>query len=415
VSDIMDILLYMLYSNEIGTERAHIFEVLNNLSSMGHFIRYVNGKRYSSIPVKELGLKTGDNRQWSLWERIKRFMGATPLQGEALVLWIFLKEFRLFFSAIITILRHRPDVIYRRHTLLFNSGYLIARLFHIPSVKEVNAIFFDEIKITKRADSITLWFIKSTERFNMRMADKIIVVTSRLKEVLQKEYKVCGDKIIYIPNGANIDLFKPTNAVMAKETLNLAQDINYVCFVGSLVQWQGVEYLIQSLPLILDQCPNTQLLIVGDGRMKEELCELAEKTGVSNKIIITGMVPYHKVPSYINASDVCVAFFRRERNEHCGLSPLKLCEYMACGKAVIGSRLSGLEILGQQSAGILVEPENASELATAIIRLLQNKELRTQMGNNGRRYVVEYQSWEKVAVRTAEVLSEVIRLRPEEK
>jgi len=125
------------------------------------------------------------------------------------------------------------------------------------------------------------------------------------------------------------------------------------------------------------------------------------------------MVSYHKVPLYINASDVCVAFFRRERNDRCGLSPLKLYEYLACGKAVIVSRLSGLELVEQHRTGILVEPENLPELATAIIRLLQTNELRKQMGENGRRYVVEYQSWKKVAERVADVCRRLVNSRKE--
>jgi glycosyltransferase involved in cell wall biosynthesis len=408
VSEIMDILFYTIFSREMGTEGTHIFEVLNNLSRAGHSIRYVNGKIHSLIPVKNL--ETIENQQRTLWGKIKGFLATTPLRGEALVSWLFLKEVRLFFSAIITILHHRPDVIYRRHSL-FNSDYLISKLFNIPLVKEVNGIGVDEIKITKRADNVTLRFIDCLEKFTLPKADKLIVVTHKLKELLHSEYGVELNKIKIIQNGANTIVFKPMDMINAREELGLAQDVKYVCFVGNLVQWQGVEYLVQSLPLILDQSPNTQLLIVGDGQMKEELFELAEKSGVSNKVIFTGMVSYHKVPLYINASDVCVAFLRRERNERCGVSPLKLYEYMACGKAVIGSRLNGLEVLTQQSAGILVEPENTAELATAIIRLLQDKELRTQMGNNGRKYVAENQSWESVAQKVADVCQSLIKRR----
>ncbi len=405
----MDILFYMLSSGEIGTARAHIFEVLNNLLSTGHSIRYVNGKTYSPIPVRELGLRMGDNPQWSLWGQIKRFMAATRLRGEALVLWKFLKEIRLFFSALATVLRHRPDVIYRRHTL-FNSDYLIARLFNIPSVKEVNGIGIDEIKVTKRADNITLRVINWIERFTMPKADKIIVVTSRMKEVLQKDYRVPVDKIVVIPNGANIELFKPMDTSQARKELDLNQDVYYICFVGSLARWQGVDGIIKSLPLILDRCPDTQLLIVGDGRMKEELFELAKKTGVSNKIIFTGMVHYEKVPWYINASDICVAPFVKERNQRIGLSPLKLCEYLACGKPVVASRISGLEILEKYNCGYLINPESPKELAQAIIKLLRDPILRQSMGENGRKYVLENRSWESVAKKLSATFENIVKV-----
>jgi glycosyltransferase involved in cell wall biosynthesis len=338
-------------------------------------------------------------------------MAATPLQGEALILWFFFREARLFFSAVITVLRHRPEVVYRRHPLL-NGDYFLSRIFNISSVREVNGIVADEIKITKRADNITLRVLNWIERFTLPKADKIIAVTPKMKELLQSGYGIEANRITLIQNGADTDSFKPADTVMARETLDLAQDVNYVCFVGSLQQWQGVEYLIQSLPLILNQCPDTQLLIIGDGRMKEELFQLAEKTGVSNKVIFTGMVPHHKTPLYINASDVCVA---PKTGLDFGFSPLKLYEYLACGKPVVASRASGIEIIENNGSGILVEPKDVAAIAAAIIKLLQNPEFRTQMGNNGRRYVVEYQSWRRVAERIAEVFSNARRARPEKK
>jgi len=232
-----------------------------------------------------------------------------------------------------------------------------------------------------------------------------------LKKILQEDYGVLKDKIVVILNGANTDLFKPMDAIEARAELGLSGNDKYICFVGILVQWQGVEYLIKSAPRVLEKFPGTRFLIVGGGQMEQELIELAEQVGVSNRMIFTGMVPYQKVPLYINVCEVCVAPFMRELNKKGGRCSLKVPEYLACGKPLVVSRLSGLEVLEHNEAGILVEPENPSELATAIIKLLQNQELRKQMGANGRKYVVENQSWESVAKKVEEVCSEVARKR----
>ena len=69
-------------------------------------------------------------------------------------------------------------------------------------------------------------------------------------------------------------------------------------------------------------------------------------------------------------------------------------------------------LLEESNAGIVVPPENPQELADAIIKLLQNKELREKMGKNGRKYVVENHSWESVAKRVAEVCEQVIYPHP---
>jgi glycosyltransferase involved in cell wall biosynthesis len=390
------------------TASIHIYEVLNGLSRLGH-----------NVVALDLGspgdiLEAHTNWQSSPWERLKnsvvRSRTLRPIIGEISILWSFLHEIYLFISAFIIIARYkgRFDIIYRRH-YLFDSGYLLAKLLKIRFVKEVNSIAVDEVKIHKREDRISLWVTDRIERFSMPKADKIIVVTSRLKEILQKDYGVPGSKIIVIQNGANTDLFKPMDTTRARGELGLNRSSNYVCFVGAFWKFEGVQYLIRSIPLILEQCPQARFLIVGDGIMKEEWIELTRQIGMLDKVIFTGMVPYQKVPLYINAGDLCVVPGGRQRNERIGASPLKLCEYMACGKPVIASRVDGLEIVEENNAGILVEPESPRSLATAIIKLIQNQELRKQMGERGRRYVLKNRSWASVARRVAEVFEQAIK------
>jgi glycosyltransferase involved in cell wall biosynthesis len=326
-----------------------------------------------------------------------------PRAGVSLVA-VFCREILIFLLALVVLVRHkepRIQVIYRRHNL-FNSERVLARLFGIPLVKEVNGIVAKELKVRlgKSVPDMALGIIDRIERFNMPRADRIIVVTPRLKEVLRAEYGVPENKIAVIENGANTELFKPGDAQGARRELNLSQSDNYICFVGSLARWQGLEYLINALPRVLQACPNTRLLVVGDGEMKTELVELARHLDLANKVIFTGRVSYPDVPTFINASDVCVV---PKKPMGTGFSPLKLCEYMACGRPVVATRTDGFEILEENNAGLLVNPENSQEFGDAIINLLRNPELRKQMGENGREYVVENRSWQSVATRLAEV------------
>lgn len=407
--DIMDILFYMSRPHNIESTgmRTHIVEVLGNLHRMGHSIRYVDGELYSPIPLRELAPRQRDNSRQSLWTRAIKFASASPLKGETWLLWNLLKEFRVFFYSLRTVLRHRPEIIYWRDSH-FNSDYLISRLFSIPLVKEVNSIGSNELKISGRADKLTLWLYRIIERYTTGRANAVIVVTPELKELIQRNYGVDPEKITVIQNGANIDLFRPMDQMKMREKLGLKQDIAYICFVGLLRRWQGVEYLIRSLPLILDQHPGTQLLIVGDGALLEELRETARQVGVSSNVIFTGGVPYEEVPFYINASDVCAAPFIKELDAKGGLCSLKMYEYLACGKPCVISKLSGIDTLDAYNCVIAVEPENVPELAKGVASLLQNSELRRQMGENGRKYIVENQSWEKVSQRVAKVLTDTV-------
>ncbi len=229
-------------------------------------------------------------------------------------------------------------------------------------------------------------------------SDRIIAVTPGIKVNLENGYNIPGKKIVVVSNGANTSLFRPLEQGNCRRELGLDPEISYVCFVGNLAPWQGIEYLVKAAPSILSRFPQCRFLIVGDGVMKNELLKLSRELGVDDKFIFTGVVAYDRVPIYINASDVCAAPFILARNAKIGLSPLKLYEYMACGKPVVASDISGVsDALEASKGGISVLPENPGALAEAILKLLENSELRNQLGSKGLSYVTENYSWYSVA------------------
>lgn len=223
-------------------------------------------------------------------------------------------------------------------------------------------------------------------------------MTPGIKSNLENGYHLPGEKIVVVSNGANTSLFKPQGKEACRKELGLDPETPYVCFVGNLAPWQGLEYLLKAAPSVLSRFPECHFLIVGDGVMKNEILELSRKLRVTDRFIFTGVVAYDRVPLYINASDVCTAPFIFARNAKIGLSPLKLYEYMACGKPVVASAISGVvDALEASEGGIPVLPEDAEALAAAISKLLEKQDLRTQMGSKGLSYVTENYSWYSVA------------------
>ena len=181
--------------------------------------------------------------------------------------------------------------------------------------------------------------------------------------------------------------------------------------MGNLAPWQGVEYLIRSAPLIIEEVPKTKFLIVGDGIMREKLESIVRELKLGEKFIFTGRVPYEKVPIFINISDVCVcpspvnSYFRIS-----GGSSLKIFEYLACGKPVVTGNIRGDgDLVVNSGSGFAVMSEDYAELAGAIIKLLKNEKLRLQMGENGRKTIVKYHSWERIAKKIVEIFEKIIR------
>jgi glycosyltransferase involved in cell wall biosynthesis len=407
----MKIMFYQkrrINKNEIISENVHIAEVLNHLVGLGHTVLYANGETHSIINLTD-GLQFIPLSSNSLWQKIKKYFSKSPLGGEALISYNFIKEIGLFLLAVKTIIKKKPDLIFRRNWI-FASEHILSRIFKIPHVTEINGITVDEIEISKEGDKLSLWIINNIERYNFGKADKYIVVTSKLKDTLHTSYNIPDNKIIVIENGANTDLFKPMDVLMAKRALNLSSTNCYIGFVGGLIVWQGLNNFLSAMSLILKEFPDARALFVGEDYMKGKLQEQSKQLGISDKVIFTGRIPYGKVPLYINANDICISFPNNtERNRKTGASPLKLCEYLACGKPVVTSRINGLELVEQYNCGYLVNPGDSEEFSRAVIRLLRDPSTRQRMGENGRKFVIENRSWFSITKKVADVFQTVIK------
>ncbi|WP_158599148.1 glycosyltransferase family 4 protein [Methanohalophilus sp. RSK] len=313
-------------------------------------------------------------------------------------------QFMLLFYLLYYSIIKKPDIIYCRQDGFSFSPSIVKIILRKPYIIEINGILSDEGKLLK--SSLLGSKLKSfSEKINYQLADRIIAVTNGVKEGIIEQYNINPMKIDVISNGANINLFKPHNREKCKLDLDLALNRSYICFVGNLAPWQGVEYLIKAAPMIIEKKTDTMFLIVGDGIMKNDWMRLAEKLNISDHFLFTGSVPYEKVPIYINASDVCVV---PKKPLNSGYSPLKLYEYMACGKPIIASNINGFGILKQINGGLLINSEDPQKFSQSTLKLLYDIPLRDEMGINGREYVEKHQSWEVVSKKVLTVCKDII-------
>lgn len=386
--------IFLVYYGSFNTKsgsNVHILELLGNV------------KKYSDVVLFAPGQK-------SVNRALSGVKYVPVIDNKYLVQPSY--EFMLSFYLLYSCIKNRPDVLYLRQNSFPLFPIILCKVLKIPSVVEVNGLVLDELKVNNSmsfAYRIFSYLALRSEKLNYRYCNRIVSVTDKLRDELVSLYAVSEDKIFVINNGANTDLFKPLDRVQVKAELGLERSKTYVCFVGHLAAWQGVEFLIYASPLILDKCPDVRFLVVGDGAMKNKLLEITSELGLLDKFIFTGRVPYESVPLYINAADICVAPFIKGRNSKIGLSALKTYEYFACGKPIVASNIPGVKDLIELSGGgISVSPEDPEELAIAVIKLILNENARALMGEKGRKYVVENHSWNGVARKILDMCSEII-------
>lgn len=387
--------IFLVYYSSFTTKSGsniHILELLKNL------------KKYTDVVLFAPGQK-GVDRNFSEIKYVPVIDNKYLIQPS----YEFILSFYLLFSCI----KNRPDVLYLRQNSFPFFPIALCKLLGISSIVEVNGLVMDELKVSPDSKSFAYrvfsYLALRSERFNYRYCDRIVSVTDKLKNELVRVYSVPAEKVHVINNGANTDIFKSLDRKQARAELGLDDSKKYVCFVGHLAAWQGVEFLIHSAPLILDKCPEVRFLVVGDGIMKDKLQKIASERGISDKFIFTGRVPYENVPVYINAADVCVAPFIKERNSKIGLSALKTYEYLACGKPIVASSIPGVkDLIDLSGGGISVPPENPGELANAVVKLISDENMRNAMGEKGRKYVVENHSWDGVARKILYICDEIV-------
>jgi glycosyltransferase involved in cell wall biosynthesis len=312
----------------------------------------------------------------------------------------------LFLYILYYSIQRKPDAIYARHYKFPFAQFIISRLLGIPNIVEINGIVREEMKMSDfRSNKLRTYFENLGENFNYKHADKLVAVSEGIKYGIMRLYDIPGSKILVIENGADIELFKPIDREEVMKELELDNGCSYIGFSGSFARYHGIEALIASAELIISQISNVKFLFVGDGELKEHIVKVVDDMNLREKFIFINRVAYAESPKYINAFDIGVILKRRDIPG----SPLKLWEYMACGKPVIATNTSDFEIIKKCNCGILVDAEKPADVANAIVTLLKDKKLRKEMGENGRRYVVGNQSWACVAEKVETAIKDAVQ------
>ena len=206
-------------------------------------------------------------------------------------------------------------------------------------------------------------------------AECITSPTVYLKNLILENFdgKDYDNKIEVIPNGIDPEYFSPKK----KE--------DKILVVTRLCERKGVQYVIDAMKDI----KNYELVICGDGPYKEQLKQQISKLNVSN-IHLLGYVSYEKLKNEYETSSIFVLPSSAEN------FPVVLLEAMASGCAIITTNVTGCpEVVGDTA--LLVRPKESKEIKDAIIKLMDDDELRTNMGDKARKRVVENFTWKQVA------------------
>jgi glycogen synthase len=255
--------------------------------------------------------------------------------------------------------------------------------------------------------------IQQIERQGADFADGVTTVSYAMKLELEQlgypkeKIRVCWNGID--PDKYCMEKIPKEKIASLRNRYGINENEVFLFFIGRLVSVKGIRELIQAMPAILENHPNVKLVALGVGDLEQELKETIKFLKIENNVIFrTEFVPEDERILHYAASDIVVL---PSLYEPFGI----VCtEAMSMGKpVVVGARgINGMkeQVIsdGDQQCGVHINPYDPADIAWGITLLLDSPDSWKWIGDNGRKRVFEFFTWEHVAKRSLEIYNEFI-------
>lgn len=241
------------------------------------------------------------------------------------------------------------------------------------------------------------------ESRTLRQSDRVIAVSDKLKEFVIK-LGATPERVKIVKPGIPLQHFNPgISGAPIRKQYGIKDDDIVLFFMGWLYNFSGLKEV--ALELARAKNDKLKFLIVGEGDAFAELQRIQMEHNLQETVILTGRKPYHEIPSFVAAADICLLpAYPWEKVMRDGL-PAKIYEYLAMQKPMISTRLPGvMKEFGEGNGVVYVDrPEDT---VTAAIELVRQGKVR-ELGLKARGFVEKY-GWDNIADEFESILMEVI-------
>lgn len=263
------------------------------------------------------------------------------------------------------------------------SGIIGAILKKLYGIKHICTIHAGGILMLNR-----LPFRKTITKFIAKNTDYFVIVSTHGKEMLLNTVpsnlkESVKNKIKIISMGIYTKNFKYIKDKNKLRERNNIKSKHVLLFVGRLAGKKGVKYLLKSMPEIIKKLKDVELLIMGDGPLKEDILKLTKKLKLEKKVKFLGYVVGKKRNEYLSLSDILIipSIVTKEGDTE-GL-PVVIMEGMATGLPIITTNVGGIkDIIKNNQNGILIQEKNSKQIAENVIKLINNKKFMEKLSKN---------------------------------
>lgn len=392
------------YSGGQGIYIKHLSRALN---SLGHDVSVLSGPPYPElddnvelIKIPSLGLFESGQRLEAfrlsfLWNPIDFYEWITVMTGGFPEPYTYGKR----------VIKKLKDSNFKFDVLLDNQSlsdslleiqenHPLAVTIHHPITKD-HKLEMESATNWKEKLSSSRWhnFLPMQKRVAPQL-NHIICVSQPSKEDVISEFNVDENKITVIPNGIDIDTFKPS---LVAKTLGF----RIVTTASADIPLKGLRHLILALPRVMDEFPLTSLVVIGKSPEKSNLDKLIDDLDLQDKITFKSGISELEIVKIYHDSDIAVI---PSLYEGFGFGA---GEAMACGVPLISTDSGGLkQVIGD--AALKISPGSVKEIEDGIFKLFNEEETRKELSIKGRKRMEELFDWKIAASNYIDVFKTLI-------
>ncbi len=228
------------------------------------------------------------------------------------------------------------------------------------------------------------------ERLTFSLADISIATNDSYRKIAIERGRMKPDCVFVVRSGPDLDKLK-----IIKSVSHLKMGRKYLAgYIGIMAQQDGIDGLLRVIDHVVNKLHRSDVhfILIGDGPELEAMRVYAQELKISNNLTFTGYLSGDALLEAMNSIDVGLGpDVANEYNDRCTMN--KIMEYMALGKPIVQYDLTEGRYSAQDAA-LYAKQNDEQDFANKIIQLLDNKEMRQEMGNSGRERVVHHLAWE---------------------
>ena len=300
---------------------------------------------------------------------ISRLQRKIHLSSDLVAAWKIYKHIR----------RERYDIVHTHSSKPGVLGRVAARLAGVPIVVHtIHGFPFNDYM-----NEYTRKFYIFLEKIAAKCTDKLITVSNLNKKKAIDLKLAKPDRFVNIYSGIDLNHFHvEVNTSHKRMELSLPQDHFLVGMVGRLSPQKAPQFFIQAAADVAQDNPNVTFLLVGDGELRDGLEKLTDELGLKKRIRFLGV--RDDIPEILGILDVFVLSSLWE-----GLGRA-LTEAMAMARPIVATSVEGVpELVDDHKTGILVPPKDPKALAAGIKKVLRDRSLAIQLGQNAQKRVLK--------------------------